>query len=354
MVLHRLKLLLLSIFLSQTLFALDYTQNAEVKKFIVNMHKNFNYKESYLNKLFKQVRKDPIVPHKKPKPKIVKPLSEEYRPQGKWDIFSRVHLENNQTDLGVQFMNEHNETLQKAYKEYGVPPEYITAIIGIESYYGKNRGIYYVFDSLTHLAFDKGKRQKFYRYQLQEFLRMCYREQVEPRAIKGSKSGAIGLAQFMPSNYKLFAVDFNNDGKIRISQPVDAIGSVANYLKKNGWENGEPVGTRVAYSGNRFYGFKTGYKYKYLRKELTHITPRKYFPYTKKVRLIKLTREKYDELWYGTDNFYVITRYNHSDYYAMAVHQLAEKIKNSYQKQKLLSQQNVKKEKNNLYASTAQ
>jgi membrane-bound lytic murein transglycosylase B len=327
----------LKLFISLLLFplislnALDYTDNNETKTFINMMHEKFNYKQEYLHKLFKQVREDPQVPHKKTK-KIVKPLSEEYRPQGSWDIFSRVHLENNQTELGVKFMAEHNKTLEKAYKEYGVPAEYITAIIGIESHYGKNRGVYYVFDSLTHLAFDDNKRKKFYQYQLQEFLRMCFREQVEPRLIKGSKSGAIGLAQFMPSNYKSLAVDFNNDGKIRISQPVDAIGSVANYFKENGWKKDEPVGVRVSYEGNRFYGLETGFKHKYERKYLPNIYPRETFDYNKKVMLIKLEKEKYDELWYGADNFYVITRYNHSDYYAMAVHQLAKRIKASYYK----------------------
>ena len=330
MVLHILKLLLLSLLLSPTLFALDYTKKTEVKKFISKMHKDFNYKKSYLNKIFKQVRKNPIAPHKKSKPKIVKPLSEEYRPQGEWDIYARVHLENNQTNLGVKFMHKHRKTFEKAYEKYSVPAEYITAIIGIESHYGKNRGRYYVFDSLTHLAFDNGKRKRFYKYQLQEFLRMCYREQVEPRAIKGSKSGAIGLAQFMPSNYKSLAVDFNNDGKIRISQATDAIGSIANYFKESGWKKDEPVGTRVSYEGNRYYGLKTGYEHKYHRRDLLNIKPRKYFPYKKKVMLIKLEKEKYDELWYGTHNFYVITRYNHSSYYAMAVHQLAQQIKTQY------------------------
>ncbi len=328
------------------LHAQDYTENNETKVFMDMMDEKFNYKKEYLYKLFKQVRKNPQVPHKTTK-KIVKPLSEEYRPQGSWDIFSRVHLENNQTQLGVKFMAEHNKTLEKAYKKYGVPAEYITAIIGIESHYGKNRGIYYVFDSLTHLAFKKdGKRKKFYKYELQEFLRMCYREQVEPRAIKGSKYGAIGLAQFMPSNYKPLAVDFNNDGKIRISQPEDAIGSVANYFKENGWKKDEPVGVRVSYEGNRFYGLKTGYKHRYERKYLPNIYPKESFSYNKKVMLIKLEKEKYDELWYGTHNFYVITRYNHSDYYAMAVHQLAKKIKTNYSK---LYKSKIK---NPLYASS--
>jgi len=294
------------------------------------MHKKYKYNKEYLNTLFKNVRKNPLAPRKHLKVKKKKPVSTKYRPQGEWDIYSRMHLEHNQSNLGVEFMHEHRETLEKASSTYGVPAEYITAIIGIESYFGKNRGRYYVFDTLSHLAFGTGKRKRFYKYQLQEFLRMCYREQLEPRAIKGSRSGAIGMAQFLPSNYKHFAVDFNNDGKIRISNPSDAIGSVANYFKKNGWKRGEPVSTRVRYKGNRFYGLKTGYKHKYHRKDLANIEPREKFSYKKKVMLIKLEKEDYDELWYGAHNFYVITRYNHSSYYAMAVHQLAQKIKTSY------------------------
>ena len=324
------KFIVIFLLLNSSLFAVDYTQKAEVRQFIKNMYSKYHYNKEYLNNLFKHVRKNTHIPQKLSKKKILKPLNSEHRPQGKWDIYSRIHLEHNQTNLGAEFMFKHYNTLQKAYKKYGVPPEYITAIIGIESYFGKNRGTYYVFDSLTHLAFDNNQRTKFYRYQLQEFLRMCYREQIEPRAIKGSKSGAIGLAQFMPSNYKHYAVDFNNDGKIRLSKAEDAIGSIANYLKENGWVKNEPVSTRVSYKGDRFYGLKTGFSYKYHRRDLKDIKPKSYFPYKKRVMLIKLQKEKYDELWYGAKNFYVITRYNHSDYYAMAVHKLATKIKKRY------------------------
>ena len=344
-ILHKFVAIFLLLITHSSLFALDYTKKAEVRRFVKKMHNQYHYNSEYLNKLFQHVRKNPYVPNKQSKKKIVKPLSLEHRPQGKWDIYSRMHLEHNQTNLGAEFMFKHHNTLQKAYNKYGVPPEYITAIIGIESYFGKNRGAYYVFDSLTHLAFDNNRRAKFYRYQLQEFLRMCYREQVEPRAVKGSKSGAIGLAQFMPSNYKHYAVDFDNDGKIRISKAEDAIGSIANYFKENGWEKGEPVGTRVSYQGNRFYGLKTGFAYKYHRRDLKDIKPRNYFPYKKKVMLIKLQKEKYDELWYGAKNFYVITRYNHSDYYAMAVHKLATKIKKRY----LAKYQATPKENKKLY-----
>jgi len=329
-ILHKLIAVFLLFISHNSLFAIDYTKKVEVRKFVKNMYSQYHYKRDYLNNLFQHVRKNPHITDKQSTKKVIKSLNLKHHPQGKWDIYSRMHLQHNQTNLGAKFMLKHHKTLQKAYKKYGVPPEYITAIIGIESYFGKNRGAYYVFDSLTHLAFDKGKHKKFYRYQLQEFLRMCYREQVEPRAVKGSSSGAIGLAQFMPSNYKHYAVDFDNDGKIRISKADDAIGSIANYFKENGWKKDEPVGIRVSYKGDRFYGLKTGLAYKYHRRDLKDIKPRAYFPYKKRVMLIKLQKEKYDELWYGAKNFYVITRYNHSDYYAMAVHKLATKIKKRY------------------------
>ena len=325
------KIVFITLLLSSSLFAMDYTQKKSVQSFIQKMGQEFHYNQAYLKKLFKNVKKNPKVslPASKKPPK---PRRKTRQPQGSWEIYARMHLEHNQTDMGVAFMIKHHKTLEKAYQKYGVPPEYITAIIGIESYYGKNRGLYYVFDSLTHLAFDKNKRNRFYRHELQEFLRMCYREGVDPKAIKGSRSGAIGMAQFMPSNYAHYGVDFDHDKKIRISKPADAIGSIANYFKKNGWRKGEPVGIRVRYEGNRFRDLKTGYQYRYHRKYLANIYPRDHFDYDKKVMLIKLERENYDELWYGAHNFYVITRYNHSDYYAMAVHQLAQKIKQRYQK----------------------
>ena len=299
------------------------------------MNKKYNYKTSYLKMLFSQVKKNPYIKKKKKssstlkKNKLVSKKMSKIK-KGSWDKFSNSNIEQNRTKLGVKFMKKHKETLQKVSKQYGVPAEYITAIIGIESYYGANRGRYYVFDQLTHLAFDNSKRKKLYRYELQEFLRMCYREAVEPRAIKGSSSGAIGLGQFLPSNYKKFAIDFNGDGKKRMNNYDDAIASIANYFKKHHWETGQPVATRVSYKGNRFNSFKTGLKYKYQRKSLMNIYPKAYFKYKKKVMLIKLERTKFDELWYATKNFYVLSRYNHSSYYAMAVHQLAQRIQKEY------------------------
>ncbi len=211
-------------------------------------------------------------------------------------------------------------------KKYTVPKEYIAAIIGIESAYGKNVGKYPVFDTLSTLAFEKNRRNRFFQKELMKFMQLSKTEKFNPQNVYGSYAGAIGLGQFMPSNYEAYGVDYNSDGKITLQRAEDAIASIANYMKLNGWRKGEPVATRVGYEGMRFKAYETGYRKTYHRAQLKGIRPKEKWDYSDKVRLIKLNKEKYDELWYGAKNFFVITRYNHSAYYAMSVHQLATKI----------------------------
>ncbi|MDQ7046830.1 MAG: lytic murein transglycosylase [Sulfurovum sp.] len=228
---------------------------------------------------------------------------------------------------GVYFLKQHINILDKVEKQYGIPKEYIVAIIGIETVYGGNVGKYPVFDTLTTLAFEKNRRNKFFKKELHKFIHLSKTQKINPKNVYGSYAGAIGLGQFMPSNYEAYGVDFDGDGRITLQQEDDAIASIANYLKQNGWRNGEPVAVRVKYDGLRFKRYKTGYKKTYHRKDLKGITPYYKWSYNDKVRLIKLNKKKYDELWYGAKNFFVITRYNHSAYYAMSVHQLAILIK---------------------------
>ncbi len=321
---------------------IDYTTNLNVQEFIKQLAKEDGFNAEALNQLFIQVDiqekalKYYAIAKKKPKSKSTgdkkKSTTTKKKPKsyhGSWSRYEKKLLNEKRVIGGITFMNEHKETLSKAEKLYGVPPEYVTAIIGIESYYGRYTGNYPVFDTLATLAFEKNRRNKFFKKELREYLKMTRREMLDPREIHGSFAGAIGLGQFMPSNFETLGVDFDKDGKVRISQPVDAIGSIANYFKQSGWKTDVPVATRVKYEGIRFTRLKTGYLHKYHRKNLKGIYPREKFDYNDPVRLIKLNREKYDELWYGTKNFYVITRYNHSSYYAMAVHQLAQKIKSS-------------------------
>ncbi len=307
--------------------AVDYTKKGEVQSFIQMMHKRYGFKTKTLSLWFHGVRKHTRVPYRK---KHYYYHGESHS-SGSWDRYAYQYLK--RTGGGVYFMRKFHDTLKRASKKYGIPPEYITAIIGIESNYGMNRGDYFVFDRLVHLAFDKGdRRAKFYKKELIALLRLAAAEKIDPREIQGSSSGAIGLAQFMPSTYKSFAVDFNHDGKKRMNNVSDAVGSIANYFYRHHWHKGEDVAVRVRYEGERFNSLPTGIKKSYNRRDLEGIEPREPFNYHGKVYLIKLERNSYDELWYGGWNFYVITRYNHSSYYAMSVHQLAQKIKRSYQR----------------------
>ena len=305
--------------------ASDYSKKASVRAFISKMHKKYNFNAGNLRELFRHVRgnKGRKGKEKKYPRKIYK------KRMGSWDKYESYHLKANKVARGVQFMEDYKKTLKRATDKYKVPAEIITAIIGIESHYGDYRGHYYVFDRLAYLAFNNKRRSRFYRYELQEFLRMTAREKVNPKVVMGSSSGAIGIGQFMPSNYKQIVIDFNGDGKHRMNSFVDAIGSIAHYFAKHGWQENAPIATRVRYRGNRYRAKRTGYKYAYRRSSLYGISPVSAFDYHDKVRLIKLQRAKYDELWYGAKNFYVITRYNHSSYYAMAVYQLSQKIKNA-------------------------
>jgi len=326
-------LLLLLLLLSSLGWAKDYTQKREVRVFIDRMVKHYHFDRSYLNRLFSHIRfQKRALAIYVPKYREKRKPSTKYRNMGSWDRYETIILKPAKVDVGIAFMHKYRNTLIRAYRKYGVEPEYVTAIIGVESHYGKHTGRYPVLDALTTLAFEPNRRQKFYRSELKEFLLMTRREKVNPRNVKGSYAGAIGLGQFMPSNYKTFVVDFNGDGKKRMQHPEDAIGSVAYYFKRHGWKRGQPVAVRVSYPGKRFNALKTGYKHTYRRASLKNISPKWDFNYHGKVHLIKLKRFGFDELWYGTHNFYVITRYNHSTYYAMAIYQLAEKLKRAYKK----------------------
>lgn len=329
------KIILLLVFTTQLFsYNKDYTKNEEVKGFINSLVKYNGFNKNKLNKLFSNVyvQKSSLKYYTKVKKKDF----EVKRYHGSWDRYEKKLLNKRRIKLGVEFMKRNKKTLKKAYKKYGVQPEYITAIIGIESYYGEYTGSYPVFDALSTLAFEENRRNKFFKSELKAFLILMKKEHQNPRSVFGSFAGAIGLAQFMPSNFKILAVDFNKDGKTRLTDEADAIGSVANYFNKAGWNKRLPVATRVSYRGKRFTRFKTGFKHRYRRSKLTNIKPKNgNFKYNKKVHLIKLDRQRHDELWYGTRNFYVITRYNQSNYYAMAVYQLAQKIKNKYKKSKV-------------------
>ena len=312
----------------------DYTKIPEVQIFIKEMSQKHGLNSIKLTKLFQnvQMQKRPL---KIINPKKSQKSNKKYIPKkyGSWTRYEQYLLKEEKIKLGVEFLHKYKSIFDRVYKTYGVPPEYVAAIIGVESRYGLKQGTYPVFDTLTTLAFEKNRRNKYFRYELENLLLLARTQNINPKWIKGSYAGAIGLGQFMPSSYAPFAVDFNGDGIKSMRTTADAIASVANYLHKNGWRKWEPVAERVTFEGCRYNGKETGYKCKYSQEELKEFKL-KYgeWSYKGDVNLIKLDRYRFDELWFGAHNFYVITRYNHNVYYAMVVHQLAQRLTRSYKK----------------------
>jgi len=246
-----------------------------------------------------------------------------------WHEYRKIFLTEKRIKGGKAFMEKHADLLAQAEKKYGVQKEIIAAIIGVETFYGKRQGRYRVLDSLATLAFDYPKRPLFWR-ELKAFFSLAEKEQLDPATIKGSYAGAMGYGQFIPTSYLSYAVDGDKDGKRDLwNNPADAIASVANYFKRHGWKNGQPVVQRVRVSGDQYQDVvNDSRKPKWTAGELKAlgVKPTESIDDDKPAALIRLQGEKGAEFWLGEYNFYVITRYNHSRMYAMAVYQLSQEL----------------------------
>lgn len=298
----------------------DYASYPEMRRFISDMSRKHNFNTAFLEQTFSQVQRSNEVLDKVRVPA-----------EGKaWRAYRPIFLTEDRIRGGVDFWNRNRSALDAASRKYGVPPEYITAIIGVETAYGRNVGKYNVLQSLTTLAFDYPKRGDFYRKELEEYLLLTRDQKINPNSLKGSYAGAMGMSQFISSSYRHYAVDFNRDGKKDLWRPDDAIGSVANYFAKHGWKTGGDVAIPARVSGSAYSRMADteAKKPRYTLSQLANAgaTPVGRF-WSKKASLIKLIGTRETEYWIGGENFYVITRYNHSPKYAMAIHQLAKEIR---------------------------
>ncbi|MBI5463317.1 MAG: lytic murein transglycosylase B [Gammaproteobacteria bacterium] len=247
-----------------------------------------------------------------------------------WRDYRPIFLTRERIDGGVNFWNANAQILADAQQHFGVDSRVVVAIVGVETRYGGNTGKYRVLDALSTLAFDYPKRGEFFRGELEQFLLLTREEHVDARAAKGSYAGAMGQGQFIPSSYRAYAVDFDGDGKRDLwHSERDALGSVANYFKAHGWQAGAPVVQRAHVSGSAYKalldkGLKphmpAGDLAKYGVRTDTPIAP------NTQVALVELDGADGLEQWVVFNNFYVITRYNRSPLYAMAVHQLSNEI----------------------------
>lgn len=230
--------------------------------------------------------------------------------------------------LGVRFWDKHERALRRAEKKYGVPQEIIVGVIGVETLYGNGTGRFRALDALTTLAFDYPRRADFFRDELEKYLLLAREQGFDLLSIQSSYAGALGIPQFMPSNYRRYAVDFNGNGKVDIMrEPEDAIGSVAAYLRHYGWREGEPV-TFLAKVEDANAAGGNGDSRPYLAwKEAGVTTMEKQTGILPPAWLLDFTVMTGKEYWLVFNNFNVITRYNTSNFYAMSVHQLAEEVK---------------------------
>lgn len=248
-----------------------------------------------------------------------------------WDKYQDIFLTKQRIADGKVFMQRYQDLLEQAQEKYGVDKHIITAIIGVETFYGTRQGSYRVLDSLATLAFDYPTRSLFWR-ELKALFALAEEEDLDLASLKGSYAGAMGYGQFIPTSYRMYAVDGDNDGKRDLwNNPTDAIFSVANYFKRHGWKQDEPVTQRVKVRGDDYTEvINDRLKPKWTVAELKAmgVQPTVNFDNDERpANLILLQGKHGAEFWLGENNFYVITRYNHSRLYAMAVYQLSEALR---------------------------
>lgn len=247
-----------------------------------------------------------------------------------WHEYRQIFLTERREREGVEFLREYREPLSRAQAETGVPAEVIVAIIGVETYYGRIAGSYDVIDALATLAFDYPKRSAFFTGELENFLLLTREQGLDPLLLKGSYAGAMGYGQFMPSSYRAYAVDFDGDGVTDIwNSPVDAIGSVANYLAEHGWRAGEPVVSPANASDavvESVFDRKLKPRRSVSEFAAAGLEAQQHLDPEALATAMKFELSEGYEYWLGLHNLYVITRYNHSAMYAMSVYQLSQRI----------------------------
>jgi len=252
-----------------------------------------------------------------------------------WHRYKRIFLTEDRINEGLEYWQRHRDSLAEAEQRFGVPAEIIVAIIGIETRYGSHTGRYRVIDSLATLAFHYPRRADFFRSELEEFLLLTREQQVDPLEITGSYAGAMGIPQFISSSYRNYAVDFDGDHYVDLwNNHADAIGSVANYFREHGWEEGEPViypVEELPADARRLVRDDPSPAVSYDSLQQAGVKIRQDLALNTRVALMEFEETSGPVHWLGLKNFYVITRYNHSRLYALAAYLLSREIRERYE-----------------------
>ena len=253
-----------------------------------------------------------------------------------WTAYRKSFLNEWRIEKGVEFMQAHAELLSDAERRFGVPPHIVTAILGVETNYGGYTGKANVLNALATLAFEHPRRGKFFTSELTEFILLAREKDWQVDAVAGSRAGAMGMSQFMPSNYRRLAVDGNGDGAVDLFDAADAIASVAHYFEHHGWQAGDSVTAQLRHQDSAKLTLKTkgikpdttwgALKQQGFELDSSELASKLGLSDETPARVIRFNDSDGDEMWLGLQNFYVISRYNPRTKYAMAVYLLSQEL----------------------------
>ena len=303
----------------------DYASRPEVQTYLDELSARHGFSRQWLSGVLEAAeRKDSII-------EAISRPAEKAKP---WHEYRGIFVTDERIAAGVDFWQEHGSTLASATEQYGVAPEVIVAVIGVETYYGRYLGRYRVIDALATLAFDYPPRARFFKGELTEFLLLVREEGHDPLKPMGSYAGAMGYGQFISSSYRAYAVDFDADGVRDIwTNKTDAIGSVANYLARHGWRGQGPAVVPVELEDPMLDSLaNAGLDLEHTIGELRDrgVTGTDALGADARAALFRMQAADGDEYWLGLHDFYVVTRYNRSAMYALAVLQLADEIRQRF------------------------
>jgi membrane-bound lytic murein transglycosylase B len=304
----------------------SYSGRPEVQAFVRELAQRHGFQEKALKRVFSRVQR--VEP-------VLDAISRPAERVRSWEEYRAVLVTERRIAEGVEFWRRYHRTLERAQRKYGVAPEYVVAIIGVETFYGRNTGNWRVVDALTTLAFDYPPRAGFFRSELEHYLLLARDAGIDVFSMRGSYAGAMGIPQFMPSSARSYAVDFDGNGKIDLQKSrSDAIGSVANFLKLHGWQRDADVLVEARVAGDAWRAYADGRfepKHSLVALRQAGIEFDSPQPAGATGALIELpSAERPSDYRIGLRNFYVITRYNRSALYAAAVADLARELRKAY------------------------
>ncbi|MDD5359934.1 MAG: lytic murein transglycosylase [Sulfurovaceae bacterium] len=300
----------------------DYLSKKEVQYFIDMMVKKHHFERNYLESVLKNAKFDTDT---------LKRYTGKYvagSTNGPWERYKAHVLDPVSLQKAKDFKKNYATTLERASKDYDVPVEYIVGFIGVESKFGEYTGDYRILDALATLAFHPNRMQKFFKNEFEQLFLMSREQGYDITKLQGSFAGAMGCVQQVPSVYRKFGMDYNNDGVKNPWDLEDCIGIIARFMHQNGWRNGMSVAVKTNFADNRYRGITPTHKSTYTIETLNangiYATEEFQEP---RAYLLRLRNDTHDDLWLGGSNFRILTRYNNATTYGMAIHLIAQSVK---------------------------